>query len=127
MTLQRWTMSDQHWNNVLYVKVNVEPHRIKFVYLNDDMNVTQRQNNVIIFDVEFHSFDQRRKNVEYDYFQNVEKSKKIFLSIKKKKRWLLDNTCFWLWLIKKKGKYGMYNIKVNFGKYNAWYTKRIWI
>ena len=127
MTLQRWTMSDQHWNNVLYVKVNVEPHRIKFVYLNDDMNVTQRQNNVIIFDVEFHSFDQHRKNVEYDYFQNVEKSKKIFLSIKKKKRWLLDNTCFWLWLIKKKGKYGMYNIKVNFGKYNAWYTKRIWI
>ena len=79
-------MSDQHWNNVLYVKVNVEPHRIKFVYLNDDMNVTQRQNNVIIFDVEFHSFDQHRKNVEYDYFQNVEKSKKIFLSIKKKKK-----------------------------------------
>ena len=67
------------------------------------------------------------KTLNTTIFKMLKRAKKYFWALKKKKRWLLDNTCFWLWLIKKKGKYGMYNIKVNFGKYNAWYTKRIWI
>ena len=36
---------------------------------------------------------------EYDHFQKVEKSKKIFLSFEKMMTHLLNNTCFWLWPI----------------------------
>ena len=55
-------------------------------------------------------------------FSKSWKEEKIFLSFKKKVTHL-NNTCFWLWSIKKKGKHRMYNIKINVGKYNAWYMK----
>ena len=60
-------MSNQRWNNVVYVTVeiyNVEQGLIDLVYFNIDINnVRQCRNNVIIFNVEFHNVDQRRNNV----------------------------------------------------------------
>ena len=55
-----------------------------------------------------------------------EKEKKNIFEIKKKKDdSLIINTCFWLGWVKKKGKHGLYNVKINVGKYNTWYMKRI--
>ena len=59
-------------------------------------------------------------------FSKSWKEQKNILSFKKKVTHLINNTCFRLWSIKKKGKHGTYNIKINVGKYNAWYMKRIW-
>ena len=59
MTSRRHTMSNQRWNNFLYVNVeihNVEQRRINVVYFNVDINnVWKRQNNVIIFNVDFYN------------------------------------------------------------------------
>ena len=37
---------------------------------------------------------------------------------------LVNNTYFQLLLIKKKGKHGTHNVKINVGKFNAWYMKK---
>ena len=85
-------------------------------------NVRQRQNNVVILSVEFHNVDQRS---EYDHFEKLKTATKIFLSFEKKMTRLINDICCRSRLIKKKGKHGTYNVKVNVGKYNAWYMKRI--
>ena len=59
-------------------------------------------------------------------FSESWKEQKAFLSFKKKVTHSIKNICFRLWSIKKKGKHGTYNIKINVGNYNAWYMKRIW-
>ena len=50
MTSRRYTMSNQRWNNVVYV--NVEIH-----------NVQPRWSNVVYFNVELNNVGQRRNNV----------------------------------------------------------------
>ena len=93
-------------------------------YFNNDINnVKQRRNNVI-FKVDFHNVVQRRNNVVN--MTICKRAKKYFWASKKKDDSLIINTCFWLWWVKKKGKHGLYNIKINVGKYNTWYMKRIW-
>ena len=75
------------------------------------------------------SIDQRRSNiVNMIFYINFKKLKRtnIFELQKKKMTHLINNTCFRLQLIKKKGKHGTYNIKINVGKYNAWCMKRVW-
>ena len=61
MTSRRWKTSNQCWNNIVYVNVeiyNVEQSRINFVYFNIDINnVKQHRNNVEMFNVEFHNAD----------------------------------------------------------------------
>ena len=68
MTSRRRATSNQRWNIVVHVNVeiyNVEQRRINVVYFNVDINNVwqRRRNNVVIFNVEFHDVDQRRKNV----------------------------------------------------------------
>ena len=66
MTSQRRTTSNQRWNNVAYVNVeiyNVEQRWNNAVFFNVELdNVRQRRNNVI-FNVDFHNVGQRRNNV----------------------------------------------------------------
>ena len=53
-------MSNQRWNNIAYV--NVEIYNV--VFFNVELNnVRQRRNNVVIFNVNFHNVGQRRNNV----------------------------------------------------------------
>ena len=67
MTSRRRTTSNQRWNNVVYVNVeiyNVEQHWNNAVFFNVELNnVRQRRNNVVIFHVDFHNVGQRRNNV----------------------------------------------------------------
>ena len=66
-----------------------------------------------------HNVDQGRNNVvNMIIFKKLKKVKKIFLSFKKRWLILINNTCFYLWAIKKKGKHGMHNVKINVGKSN---------
>ena len=62
------------------------------------------------------------KQREFDHF---EISQKIFLSFKKELTHFINNTCFWLWSIKKRQRYETYNVKINVAEYNVWYMKRI--
>ena len=50
MTSRRRTTSNQRWNNVVYVNVEI-------------YNVEQRWNNIVIFNVNFHNVGQRRNSV----------------------------------------------------------------
>ena len=114
---RRPTLSSQHLNNVLYVNAevcNVEQCRINFVYVNVDIsNVRQRRNNVVTFNVEFHNVDQRRNIVvNMTIFKKLKRAKKYFLASNN----LISNTCFRLRSIKKKGKHGTYNVKINVRK-----------
>ena len=67
MTSRRRTTSNQCWNNVVYVNVeiyNVQQRWNNVVYFNVELNnVRQRRNNVVIFNVDFHNVGQRRNNV----------------------------------------------------------------
>ena len=117
MTSRRRTLLNQHLINVLYVNAeiyNVEQRRINFVYVNVDIsNVRQRRNNVVTFNVEFHNIDQRRNiAVNMNIFKKLKRAKKCFLASKN----LINNTCFRLRSIKKKGKHGTYNVKINVRK-----------
>ena len=118
MTSRGRTLPNQRWNNVLYVNVqiyNVEQRRINVVYFNFDIsNVRQRRNNVvIIFNVEFHNVDQRRNIVvNMTIFKKLKRAQKYFLA----SRDLINNTCFRLRSIKKKGKHWTYNAKINVRK-----------
>ena len=130
MTSWRRTMSHQRWKNVVYVNdevYNFEQRQVNLVFFNVDINnVRQRQNSVVIFNVEFHNIDQRRNNVvNMRIFKKLKRAKKYFRASKKKTTHFINNTCFWLWSIKKKGKHGTYNVKINVANYNAWYMKRI--
>ena len=92
MISQHWTTSSQHWNNVVYVHVeisNVELRRINVVCFSIDINnVRQRRNNIVIFNVEFHNIDQRPKNVLYmTIFKKLKRAKKDFWA--SKTRWLI--------------------------------------
>ena len=126
MTSWRRKLSNQRWNNVVYVFVeifNVEQRQISVVFFSVDINnVRQCRNNVVIFNVEFHNVDQRQNNVNLTI---LKRAKKIFLSFEKELTHLINNTCSWLWSIKKKGRYETYNVKINVAEYNAWYMKRI--
>ena len=59
MTSRRRTTSNQRWNNVVYVNVeiyNVQQRWNNVVYFNVELkNVRQRRNNVVIFNVNFHA------------------------------------------------------------------------
>ena len=67
MISQRRTTSNERWNNVVYVNVeiyNVEQRWNNAVFFNVELNnVRQRRNNVVIFNVDFHNVGQRRNNV----------------------------------------------------------------
>ena len=67
MTSWRQATSNQRWNNVVFVNVeiyNVEQRRINVVYFNVDINnFRQRRNKVVVFNLEFHSVDHCRNNV----------------------------------------------------------------
>ena len=126
MTSRRRTMSNQHWNNVVYV--NNEIYNVEKCRINVDINnFRQLSNNVVILNVEFHNVDQRRNKVLYiTIFKKLKTAKKYFWA--SKKRWLIWLTkldLVGLWSIKKKGKHGTYNIKINIGRYNVWYMKGI--
>ena len=54
------------------------------------------------------------------------KSAKNIFELHKKMTHLINTAYFRLWLIKKKGKHGTYNLKVNVGKYSVWYMKKMW-
>ena len=88
MTSRRRTTSNQLWNNVVYVNVeiyNVEQRRINVVCFNVDLNnVKQRRDNVVIFNVDFHNVGQ---SCEYKRLKKIKtkprvKNKIIFLSFK---------------------------------------------
>ena len=65
---------------------NVEHCRINVVYFNDNINVRQRRNNVVIFNVEFHNIDQRRNNVvNMTICKKLKRAEKISSVYKKKK------------------------------------------
>ena len=88
MTSRRWTISNQRWNNVVYVHVeiyNVEQRQINVVHFNIDINnVRQRRNNIVILNIEFHNVDQRRNNVLYMTIFKKLKRAKIFFELQKK-------------------------------------------
>ena len=91
MTSRRRAMSNQGWNNVVYVNSEIyyiEQRRINVVYFIIDINnVIQHQNNVIL-KVEFQNVDQRRNNLlNMTIFKKLKKAKKYFWA--SKKRWLI--------------------------------------
>ena len=63
----RRTTSNQRWNNVVYVNVeinNVQQCWNNIVYFNVELsNVRQRRNNVVFFNVDFHNIGQCWNNV----------------------------------------------------------------
>ena len=67
MTSRRRTMSNQRWNNVVYVNAeiyNVEQLWNNVVFFNVALNnVRQCRNNGVIFNVDFHNVGQRRNNL----------------------------------------------------------------
>ena len=67
MTSRRCTTSNQRWNNVVYVNVeiyNLEQRWNNIVFFNVELNnVTQRRNKVVIFNVDFHNVGKRRNDV----------------------------------------------------------------
>ena len=67
MTSRRRTTSNQRWNNVVYVNVeiyNVEQRWNNAVFFNVELNnVRQRRNYVVIFNADFHNVGQRQNNV----------------------------------------------------------------
>ena len=87
-------MSNQRWNNVVYVNVeiyNVEQRQINIIYFKVDINnVRQCPNNAVIFNVEFQNVDQRQNNVivNVTIFRNLKKAKKYFRAEKKRLVWL---------------------------------------
>ena len=89
MTSRRRTTSNQRWNNVVYVNVeiyNVEQRWNNAVFFNVELNnVRQRRNNVI-FNVDFHNVGQRRNNVAdmtiWKKNKPPFKNKMIFLNFK---------------------------------------------
>ena len=88
MASRSGTMSNQRWNNVVYVNIaiyNVEQRQINALYFNVYINnVRKRRSNVFIFNPEFHNVDQRRNNVvNVAIFKKLKRVKKIFLSLKK--------------------------------------------
>ena len=66
MTSQSRITSNQRWNDVVYVNVevqNVQQRRINVNCFKVELsNVSQRQNNVI-FNIDFHNVGQSRNNV----------------------------------------------------------------
>ena len=90
MTSRRRITSNQLWNNVVYVKVeiyNVQQRWNNVIYFNVELNnVRQRRNNVAIFNVDFHNVGQRRNNVGnmtiWKKIKSTFKNKIIFLSFK---------------------------------------------
>ena len=118
MTLRHRLMSNQLWNNVSYVNVEI-------CNAEQRHNVRQRRNNVVIFNVDFYNVDQcRHKVVNMTIFKKLKRAKK-YLWVSKKMSHMINNTRFQLWLVKKKGKHGQtYNIKINVGKCNAWCIKK---
>ena len=87
MTSRRWATSNQRWNNVRYVNVeiyNVEQRHVNVIYFNVDIdNVRKRRKKVFIFNVKFRKVDQRRNNVvNMTICKKVQKSKKLFLNLK---------------------------------------------
>ena len=88
MTSRRRTMSNQRWNNVVYVIVeicNVEQGRLNIFYFNVDINnFRQPRNNVVILNVEFDNVDQRQIwIVNMTIFKKLKRAKKFFWASKK--------------------------------------------
>ena len=67
MTSRRHKTSNQRWNNVVYVNIeiyNVEQSRINVGNFKSDLsNIRQRRNNVVNFNVDFHNTEQSWSNV----------------------------------------------------------------
>ena len=129
--IRQYTENLSTWSHIavgMMWRRDVGQCQINAVYFSVDIiSVRQRRNNAVIFNVEFHCVDQcRNKVVNTTIFKKLKRAKYIFELQKKKMAHLINNTCFWWWSIKKKEKYGTYNVKMNVGKYNAWYMKRIW-
>ena len=76
--------------------------------------------------VEFPTVDQRRNNVVNMIICKKLKNAKNIFELHKKMSHLINNAYFRLWLIRKKGKHGTYNLKVNVGNYSVWYMKKMW-
>ena len=84
MTSRLRTLSNQHWNNVVYA--NVEQRRNNVLYFNVDINnVRQRRNNVATFNLEFHNVDQRQINVNMSIRKKL-KREIFFWALKKIKK-----------------------------------------
>ena len=100
MMSRHLSMSNQHWNNVVYVNVeiyNIEHCQINIVYFKCDINkVRQHPNNAVIFNAEFHNVDQcQNYAVNLTIFKKSKRAKNLFLSFKKKKvTHLINNTSF---------------------------------
>ena len=84
MTLQRRTTSNQLWDNVVYVNVEMykfEQSRINIFYFKVDLNnVRQREENVVIFNVDFHKGQHWENN--FFFWKKQVKDNIIFLSFK---------------------------------------------
>ena len=67
MRSQRHTTSNQRWNKVVHVNIeiyNAEQRRNNVVYFNVELNnVRQSRNKVVIFNVDFHNVGLRRNNL----------------------------------------------------------------
>ena len=87
------TTSNQRWNNVTYVNVeiyNVQQRWNNFVHFNVELNnASQRRNNVVIFNVDFRNVVQRRNNVV-----NMTIWKKLSLDSKTKYIFELQRICW---------------------------------
>ena len=87
LTSRRRTLSNQRWNNVVYVNVkiyNFEQRPINVVCFNIDINnVRQRRNNDVILNVEFHLINDKTTFWIWPFSKSW-KVQKNFLSFKKK-------------------------------------------
>ena len=95
---KRRTLSNQHWNNVVYANLeiynveqrrnNVEKRQNNVVYFIVDINnIRQRWNNVATFNLEFHNVDQRQDNVvNMTIHKKLKREKKYFWALKKRKK-----------------------------------------
>ena len=67
MTSRHCATSNQRWNNVVYINVeiyDVQQRWNNVVYFNVELNNgRQRRNNIVVFNVDFHNVGQRRNNM----------------------------------------------------------------
>ena len=106
MTSWRRTMSNQHWNNAKNINVkiyNIEQRRINVCVSTLILTTLENVATMLLFSTA--SFT-TLINVEttlwiWPYSKSRKEQKNIF-ELQKKGTYLINNTCFWLWSIKKK-------------------------
>ena len=119
-------MLNQRWNNIVYF--NLEIYNFELT-LSISMLILKTLENVDVMLLFLRSSFTMLINVETTLrvlpFSKKWKEQKSFAEPQERDHCLINNTSFTLWSIKKKEKHETYYLKMNVGKYNTWYMKKV--